>query len=580
MNLSDLDIAQAASLKPISEIAAGLELGEDQWLPWGRNVAKVNPAVGEGERDSRARYVDVTAITPTPLGEGKTTTTVGLTQGLGVVGRNSMCAIRQPSMGPTFGIKGGAAGGGHSQILPMEEFNLHLTGDIHAISAAHNLIAAAIDNQIYHESRWSDAFFEKRGIKKIGINPYDISWNRVVDLNDRSLRNVITGLGELPDGPIRQGGFDITVASELMAVLALARDLPDLRERIGRIVVARDRSGNRVTTEDLGVAGAATVLLRDALWPNLLQTIEGQPAFVHAGPFANIAHGNSSVVADRIALARGGFLVTESGFGADIGMEKFFDIKCRVSGTFPDVVVLVATVRALKMHGGGPKVTPGQPLPAVYKEKNLELLTTGLENLRAHVRIASLFNVPVVVAVNAFGTDAEEELALVRDAAREAGAADAVVTHHHARGGEGAAELAQAVARVADEPRKKEPRFLYDLETTLEDKIRTLATEVYGARDIEISPLAKEQLASFQEAGFGSMPVCIAKTHLSLSHDPTIKNAPRDFVFPIRELRPSAGAGFVYVLAGDIRTMPGLPSVPAFRGVDIDVETGRVKGLF
>jgi methylenetetrahydrofolate dehydrogenase (NADP+)/methenyltetrahydrofolate cyclohydrolase/formyltetrahydrofolate synthetase len=578
MHKSDIEIAQAAKMRPIGEIAAEAGLSESEWLPWGRNVAKVDPAAGKGSRHRDARYVDVTAITPTPLGEGKTTTTVGLTQGLGRIGKRAMCAIRQPSMGPTFGIKGGAAGGGYSQILPMEEFNLHLTGDIHAISAAHNLIAAAIDNQMYHESRWSDAFFEKRGITKLDIDPYSISWNRVVDLNDRALRNVITGLGELADGPPRQGGFDITVASELMAVLALATDLADLRSRIGKIVVGRSRGGAVVTTEDLGVAGAATVLLRDALWPNLLQTIEGQPAFVHAGPFANIAHGNSSVIADRIALAKGAFLVTESGFGADIGMEKFFDIKCRVSGTFPDVVVLVATVRALKMHGGGPKVTPGRPLPDEYQSENLELLEAGLDNLRAHLRIAGEFGVPVVVAINAFGTDTEAEWKLIAEVARGAGAYDAVVTTHHAEGGAGAEALAKAVAAAADE--KAQPRFLYEDSLTIEEKLRTIATRLYGARDIDISPTAAKQMQQFEEAGYGTLPVCIAKTHLSISHDPLLKNAPRDFMFPIRELRPSIGAGFIYALAGDIRTMPGLPSVPAFRGVDIDPETERVQGLF
>ncbi|POQ99139.1 formate--tetrahydrofolate ligase [Alkalispirochaeta sphaeroplastigenens] len=580
MRLSDLEIAQAAQVEPIETIAARLGLAPGEWLPWGRNIAKVDPLLARGERHPEARYIDVTAITPTPLGEGKTTTTVGLTQGLGAIGRKGMCAIRQPSQGPTFGIKGGAAGGGYSQVLPMEDFNLHLTGDIHAITAAHNLIAAAIDNQMYHESRWSDSFFQKRGIQKVHIDPYEISWNRVLDLNDRSLRSVVTGLGALADGPLRQGGFDITVASELMAVLALARDLRDLRERIGRIVVALDRRGAPVTTEDLGVAGAATVLLRDALWPNLLQTLEGQPAFVHAGPFANIAHGNSSVMADRIALARGGFLVTESGFGADIGMEKFFDIKCRVSGIMPDAVVLVATIRALKMHGGGPAVTPGRPLPQEYCQENLDLLRSGLDNLRAHIRIAALFGVPLVVAVNAFDTDTEGELALVREAALREGAADAVVTRHHARGGEGAAALAEAVARAADAPRTTEPRHLYDLSLPLEEKLRTVATRVYGAKDIELSPLARRQIERYEEEGYGTMPVCIAKTHLSLSHDPALKNAPENFIFPVRELRPSAGAGFVYALAGDIRTMPGLPSVPAFRGVDIDVETGQITGLF
>ncbi len=578
MHRSDIQIAQEARALPTGEIAKRAGLKDHEWLPWGRNIAKVDPDVGKRSRHRDARYVDVTAITPTPLGEGKTTTTVGLTQGLGLIGKRAMCAIRQPSMGPTFGIKGGAAGGGYSQIIPMEEFNLHLTGDIHAIAAAHNLIAAAIDNQMYHESRWSPAFFEKRGLRTFDIDPYTISWNRVVDLNDRSLRSVVTGLGDLADGPIRQGGFDIAVASELMAILALSADLADLRARIGRVVVAEDRKGRPVTTEDLGVAGAATVLLKDALWPNVLQTIEGQPAFVHAGPFANIAHGNSSVIADRIALAQGGFLITESGFGADIGMEKFFDIKCRVSGLFPDAVVLVATVRALKMHGGGPRVTPGRALARQYREEDVELLERGLDNLRAHIRIIGEFGVPAVVAINAFDTDTPREWEMIRNAAAGAGAYGAVVTRHHAEGGKGAEELATVVAEAADSPAS--PRFLYDLSAPLVEKIRIVATRMYGARDLDLSPKAAQQIEAFEERGYGDLPVCIAKTHLSISHDPELKNVPRDFLFPIRELRASVGAGFIYALAGDVRTMPGLPSRPAYHDIDIDTATGLVRGLF
>ncbi|MCG8479742.1 MAG: formate--tetrahydrofolate ligase [Spirochaetales bacterium] len=578
MHRSDIQIAQEARALPIGEIAKRAGLQDNEWLPWGRNIAKVDPAVGKRPRHRDARYVDVTAITPTPLGEGKTTTTVGLTQGLGRIGKGAMCAIRQPSMGPTFGIKGGAAGGGYSQIIPMEEFNLHLTGDIHAIAAAHNLIAAAIDNQMYHESRWSPTFFEKRGLRTFDIDPYTISWNRVVDLNDRALRSVVTGLGELADGPVRQGGFDIAVASELMAILALAVDLADLRARIGRIVVAEDRKGRPVTTEDLGVAGAAAVLLKDALWPNVLQTLEGQPAFVHAGPFANIAHGNSSVIADRVALAQGGFLITESGFGADVGMEKFFDIKCRVSGLFPDAVVLVATVRALKMHGGGPPVIPGRDLAREYREENVELLERGLDNLRAHLRIIGEFGVPAVVAVNAFDTDTPREWEMIRAEATRAGAYGAVVTHHHGEGGKGAEELASVVAEAADSPAT--PRFLYDLSAPLVEKLRSVAVRIYGARDLDLSPKAVRQIEAFEERGYGNLPVCIAKTHLSISHDAELKNAPRDFLFPIRELRPSVGAGFIYALAGDVRTMPGLPSRPAYHDIDIDTDTGLVRGLF
>lgn len=595
--MTDLEIAQQATMRDIRELASDAGIREKELLPWGRNIAKVNPALIRDRAETapalaeQARYVDVTAITPTPLGEGKTTTTVGLTQGLGRIGRKAMCAIRQPSMGPTFGIKGGAAGGGYSQVLPMEDFNLHLTGDLHAVEAAHNLIAAAIDNQLYHESRWSEAFFERRGLRKLDLDPYAVRWNRVVDMNDRALRKVIIGLGEKSDGVIRESGYDITVASELMAILALARDLKDLRERIGRMVVAADRRGRPVSAEDLQVAGAATALLRDALWPNLLQTIEGQPAFVHAGPFANIAHGNSSVLADEVALSLGGFLVTESGFGADIGMEKFFDIKCRASGRFPHAVTLVATVRALKMQGGAPKVSAGKALPKEYTEENLDLLEAGLENLRAHLRIAGLFGVPVVVALNAFGTDSEAEQQRVLEAAREAGASDAVITRHHAEGGAGAEELARAVAKAADaaaEERaggttgstKRTPRFLYELSLPLKEKIHILATEVYGAGDVDYSPAALDQIAAFEDAGYGDLPICIAKTQLSISHEPSWKGAPSGYRFPIRELRPSIGAGFIYALAGDIRTMPGLPSAAAYRGVDVDTETGRVTGLF
>ncbi|HHE72194.1 MAG TPA: formate--tetrahydrofolate ligase, partial [Chloroflexi bacterium] len=410
---ADIDIAQAAELRPITEIAAAVGLTEDDLELYGRYKAKVHLDVQEKLRDRpTARYIDVTAITPTPLGEGKTTTTIGLAQALGHLGYTSMAAIRQPSMGPTFGIKGGAAGGGYSQIVPMEDFNLHLTGDIHAISVAHNLCAAAIDARIYHENRWSDAFFERKGLKKLHIDPYSVTWNRVVDVNDRAVRNIIVGLGDKADGPLRQTGFDITVASELMAILALSTSLEDMRERIGRIVIGTDnsvRNPQPITTEDLGVAGAMTVLMKDTIMPNLLQTLEEQPAFVHAGPFANIAHGNSSVIADLLGVKMVDYLVTESGFGADIGMEKFFDIKCRVSGLIPSAVVMVATVRALKMHGGGPRVVPGRPLDKAYIEENLELLKAGLPNLAAHIGIAQKFGIPVVVSINAFPTDTPAE---------------------------------------------------------------------------------------------------------------------------------------------------------------------------
>ncbi|MCJ7552235.1 MAG: formate--tetrahydrofolate ligase, partial [Anaerolineae bacterium] len=522
--------------------------------------------------------IDVTAITPTPLGEGKTTTTIGLTEALGYLGHKAMCAIRQPSMGPTFGIKGGAAGGGYSQLVPMQDFNLHLTGDIHAISVAHNLCAAAIYARIYHEGRWSDAFFETRGMKKLHIDPYSITWNRVIDMNDRTVRSVLVGIGEKGDGPLRQSGFDITVASEIMAILALTTSLEDMRERMGKIVIGMDsavRNPKPITTEDLGVAGAMTVLMMDAIMPNLLQTLEEQPAFVHAGPFANIAHGNSSVIADQLGSKMVDYLLTESGFGADIGMEKFFDIKCRASGLIPDAVVLVATVRALKMHGGGPRVVPGRDLDKAYTEENLELLRAGVGNLKAHIAIARKFGIPVVVAINAFPTDTATEWQIVHDAALEAGAFDAVVAQHWADGGEGAAELAEAVVRATEEP--ADFRFLYDLGFSIKEKIEILATEVYGADGVDYSPEAEAKIKLYTSLGYDKMPICMAKTHLSLSHDPALKGVPRGFTFPIRDIRASAGAGFLYPLAGKISTMPGLPSSPNF--MNIDIVDGKVVGL-
>ena len=576
---SDIEIAQAAELRPILDIARSVGLTEDDLEMYGKLKAKVHLDVREKLKDRpNAKYVDVTAITPTPLGEGKTTTTIGLTQALGYIGYKSVAAIRQPSMGPTFGIKGGAAGGGYSQIVPMEEFNLHLTGDIHAISVAHNLCAAAIDARIYHESRWSDSYFERLGLKKLNIDPYSITWNRVVDMNDRALRSIIVGLGPKPDGPPRQAGFDITVASEIMAILALTTSLEDMRARIGRIVVGTDQKIHNptpITTEDLNVAGAMTVLMKDAIMPNLLQTLEEQPAFVHAGPFANIAHGNSSVMADLLGIKMGDFLITESGFGADIGMEKFFDIKCRTSGLIPDAVVMVATVRALKMHGGGPKVIAGRPLDKAYTEENLELVRRGVCNLGAHIKIARKFGIPVVVAINAFHTDTQAEWDIVREAALRAGAFDAVVTKHWAKGGEGAAKLAEAVVKATDEP--SDFKFLYDVEQSIKEKIETLAREVYGADGVDYSPEAEAKIKLYTNLGYDKTPICMAKTHLSLSHDPALKGVPTGFTFPIRDIRASMGAGFLYPLAGEMRTMPGLPSKPAFMGIDI--VDGKIVGL-
>ena len=460
----------------------------------------------------------------------------------------------------------------------MEEFNLHLTGDLHAITAAHNLTAAAIDARIYHESRWSDAFLAKQGLSRLNIDVDAVSWRRVVDINDRNLRNIIVGLGEKADGVVRETGFDITVASELMAILALATDLKDMRERIGRMIVAYNKKGEPITAEDIGTAGAMTVLMKDAIMPNLMQTLEGQPAFVHAGPFANIAHGNSSIIADKVASAYCDYLVTESGFGADIGMEKFFDIKCRSSNMIPDAVVLVATVRALKMHGGGPKVTPGRDLDPIYKKENLELVEKGCDNLMAHIRNANKFGIPVVVAINTFPTDTAAEQEIIRKKAIEAGAYDAVVANHWADGGEGAADLANAVIKACEEP--TDFKFLYPLEISIKEKIEKIAIEIYGADGVEYSSEANRKIKQFTDLGYGDLPICMAKTHLSISHDPMLKNAPKGFTFPITDIRLSAGAGFLYPLAGDVRTMPGLGSKPAYMSIDIDTETGKIIGLF
>ncbi len=576
---SDLEIAQAAELKPIIEIARAVGLTEEDLERYGDYKAKVHLDVRQRFADRpNAKYIDVTAITPTPLGEGKTTTTVGLTEALGHLGKKAICAIRQPSMGPTFGIKGGAAGGGYSQVVPMEEFNLHFTGDIHAVSVAHNLCAAAIDARIYHENRWSDSFFEGRGMHKLHIDPYSVTWNRVVDVNDRALRNIIVGLGDKPDGPLRQAGFDITVASELMAILALTTGVEDMRERIGRIVIGTDdavHNPDPITTEDLQVAGAMAVLMKDTVMPNLMQTLEEQPAFVHAGPFANIAHGNSSVLADQVGVKLADFLVTESGFGADIGMEKFFDIKCRASGLVPDAVVMVATIRALKMHGGGPRGRPGRDLDKAYTEENLELVRKGVENLVYHIGLARKFGVPVVVAINAFPTDTEAEWEIVREASLRAGAFDAVVTQHWAEGGEGGAPLAEAVIRATEEP--SDFHFLYDLEASIKEKIETLAREVYNADGVDYSPEAEAKIKLYTNLGYDKMPICMAKTHLSISHEPNWKGVPGGYTFPIRDIRASVGAGFLYPLAGEVRTMPGLPSKPSF--MDIDLVDGEIVGL-
>jgi len=576
--LNDLEIAQAAELRPVTEIAKEVDILEDELDFYGKYKAKVSLDVRERLADKpNGKYIDVTAITPTPLGEGKTVTTIGLSQGLHYIGKNVFTCIRQPSQGPTFSIKGGAAGGGYSQVVPMEDFNLHLTGDVHAVSAAHNLCAAAIDTRIMHERNYSDKAWDKKGLKKLNIDPYSITWNRVVDVNDRALRKIVVGLGTKEDGAPREAGFDITVASEVMAILALSTSLKDLRERLGRIVIGTDWRRNPITTEDLGVAGAMTVLMKEALKPNLMQTLAGSPAFVHAGPFANIAHGNSSIVADQIALKLADYVVTESGFGADCGMEKFFNIKCRYSGIIPNCVVMVATIRAMKMHGGGPKVTPGLALDKAYTEENLELLEKGLCNLEANLNIAHQFGIPVVVAINRFPPDTDSEIEMVKKAVEKFGAEAAVESNVWAKGGEGGAALAEAVVAACEKPSKFE--FLYPLDIPIKDKIHAIATKVYGADGVDYSPEAEAKVKLYTKLGYDKLPLCMAKTHLSLSHDPTKKGAPKGFTLSVRDIRASTGAGFLYPLCGEMRTMPGLPSEPAFMKVDID-ENGRTVGLF
>jgi len=563
---SDLEIAQEAPIEPILDVAARAGLEPDDLEMYGKYKAKVDPDVFDRLQDRPlGKYIDVAAITPTPLGEGKTTVTVGLAQGLGQIGKNAFTCIRQPSMGPTFGIKGGAAGGGYSQVIPMEDFNLHLTGDLHAISMAHNLLSAAIDNHIHHGNA-------------LKINPFSITWNRVVDLNDRALRDVVVGLGGRLNGHPRESGFDISVASEVMAILALTTDLKDLRERLGRIVIGMNMDGEPVTAEDLGAAGAMTVLMKDAVKPTLLQTLEHTPALVHAGPFANIAHGNSSVIADKIALRMGDYVVTESGFGADIGMEKFMDIKCRVSGLVPDCVVIVATIRALKMHGGLGKIIAGKPLPPELRTENLEALEKGFVNLQAHIEIARKFGVPVVVAVNRFTDDTDNEVKLLEKLAVDAGASAAVMCDVWGQGGAGAVDLAHAVVKACEEP--KDFKFLYPLDISIEEKIETIAREVYGADGVTFLPDAKKKINLYTRLGYDKLPICMAKTHLSLSHDPKLKGRPTGFTLPVRDIRASVGAGFLYPLCGNMMTMPGLPSRPAFEKVDLDLETGRIKGLF
>ena len=562
---SDLDIAQSADLRPIQEIAEQMGLKRDDIELHGDHMAKVRLAAIERLADRpNARYVLVTAITPTPLGEGKSTTTVGLGQGLHHIGKTATVAIRQPSQGPTFGIKGGAAGGGYSQVVPMEQFNLHMTGDMHAVTAANNLLAAMTDAHIYQGNA-------------LEIDPYGITWRRVLDVNDRGLRNIVSGLGDKSDGPQRQTGFDITAASEVMAVLALTTSLEDMRARFSRVIIGTDRKRQPVTAEQLQAAGAMTVLMKEAIKPNLFQTLENTPALVHAGPFANIAHGNSSVLADLIGIKTADFVVTEAGFGADIGAEKFFNIKCRYSGLRPDAAVLVATVRALKSHTGRYRVVPGKPLPKEMLEENPADVHEGAANLRKQIQNVRVHGVSPVVCVNCFATDFQSEIDVIGRVAEEEGARWAVSTHW-AEGGAGAKELARAVVEATEEP--TDFRFLYELERPLKEKIEKIATTIYGADGVEYAALANRQIRQHEANGFGALPICMAKTHLSLSHDPKRKGAPTGFTVPVREVRASVGAGFVYPLLGEMRTMPGLGSAPAARNVDIDLKTGQVIGLF
>ncbi len=560
---SDLEIARSATLQPIGDIADSMGLRPDLLEPYGRDVMKIRLEAIEALADRpKAKYVVVSAVTPTPLGEGKTTTTVGLGQAMSHIGKRATVAIRQPSMGPTFGIKGGAAGGGYSQVVPMEILNLHLTGDFHAVTAAHNLLAAMVDNHL-HKGNAS------------GLDLNNITWRRVLDVNDRSLRNTVVGLGSRMDGVTRQTGFDITAASEVMAILALSVSLADMRERLGRIVVGYSQDGTPVTSEEIGGPGAMAVMMREALKPNLMQTLENTPVLVHAGPFGNIATGNSSIVADLIGIRGGDFLITEAGFGADMGAERFFNIKCRASGLTPDAAVVVSTVRALKAHSGKFKIVAGKPLPEDLLAENPDDVHAGGANLRKQIENIRIHGVSPVVAVNAFPDDHESEHRAIMDIAEEMGA-HVAVANHFGKGGAGATELAEVVAEAAEETSNF--AFLYPDDASLRDKIEMVAAKVYGAAGVDYDFTAGKQLDTYEKAGFGHLPVCIAKTHLSISSDSTLKGAPTGWRLPVREVRASVGAGFVYPICGDMMTMPGLGAAPAALSIDVD-ENGEIVGL-
>ncbi len=563
--LSNLEIAQKAQIKPIEEIAGKLHIDKDYLIPYGKFIAKIDLSILDKIKNNpRGKYILVTAITPTPLGEGKTVTSIGLSMALNKLGKLTCVCIRQPSLGPVFGTKGGAAGGGYSQVIPMESLNFHFTGDTHAIGIVHNLAAAYLDNSIYKGN-------------KLRINPDTIMWRRVVDISDRFLRNVKVGLGSNKDGIPRDSGFDITVASEVMAILALSDGLSDLHRRLNRVVLAYDFDGKPVTCQDIKISGSMTALLKEAIMPNFIQTIENTPCFIHAGPFANIAHGNSSILSDRIALGLSEFVVTEAGFGADCGAEKFFDIKCRTSGLIPNACVLVCSVRALKAHSGRFKVVMGKPLDEGLIEENIPAIEEGICNLEKQIENLRFFGIPVVVAINKFANDTDKEIDFIIKKAKDFGVEDCVVSEVFTMGSDGGLDLAKAVVKASD--KENNFSFLYSLEMPIQEKINIIATKIYGASAVEYSLAVQQKISLFRKFGWDKLPVCMAKTQLSLSHDPALFGRPMNFILPIRDIRASVGAGFLYPLCGLMQTMPGLPSNPAGERIDID-DDGRITGLF